>query len=97
MKTPSISIVAELVEILEGTCMSFDEACGSLGLKASDLSMEELLDFDSELVCCESCGWWYPSCDTSNGVCDYCRRDEENDEDEEYEEDEEDEEESEEE
>ena len=87
MEESRINIVVELVQILEGTCMSFSEACESLGLKDSDLSMEELLDFDSELVCCESCGWWYLSCETDNGICDSCRRDEE-DEDEDLEEDE---------
>lgn len=89
MEELRVDIVVELVKILKGTYMSFSEACESLGLKDSDLSMEELLDFDSELICCESCGWWYPSCETDNEICDSCRRDEdEEDEDEDLEEDE---------
>lgn len=52
--------LTELVELLEGSCDSLDEATYYLFGKDSDfLSQDDLADIDDNVFKCECCGWWY--------------------------------------
>lgn len=70
--------IDEIIETLQGTCMSLNEGIQTiLGEEAEfdDLTDEELEHIDSEIFLCESCGWWCELSEMSDedeGNCQDC-------------------------
>ena len=80
----------KLIESLQGTCMSIDDAISQEytkaydeGLDESSLTIEESQQIDMEIFNCETCGWWFERCEeseTEEGHCDTCENEEDEDE-----------------
>jgi hypothetical protein len=45
----------KLIEHLQGTCLSLEQACEQLGIEVDDVDTEAL---DNELFLCAQCDWW---------------------------------------
>lgn len=50
--------VEQIIEHLQGSCMSFSEACNSFDIESDKLTQEELEQIDDTIFCCEGCNWW---------------------------------------
>ncbi len=67
----------ELIDHLQGTCLSLEQACEDLGLEVDDVDTDLL---DGEVFLCAQCGWWCEACEANEGpdgedVCDDCHED----------------------
>ena len=69
----------QLIENLKGTMSSIDQEANQLGFEEDDLTIEQLEYLDSEIFCCEECGWWCSIGDLALGasnltdmVCEDC-------------------------
>ncbi|BAV39236.1 hypothetical protein BPT24_111 [Tenacibaculum phage pT24] len=47
-----------LVDELQGTCKSLDEACETQHIDCFELNIDELGKIDNEIFNCAECGWW---------------------------------------
>jgi len=52
--------IDEIIEYLQGSCKSLDEAVDTFypGLDSMDLEDEHYEAIDNALFLCEECGWW---------------------------------------
>lgn len=66
--------IRKIIDDLQGTCQSLDDACSTQNICFNDLTIEELEVLDSEIFKCETCGWWYEISEESEetGKCDNC-------------------------
>ena len=62
--------IDELINYLQGSCISFDTALMELfNIKSfTDLDNKNLEEIDSHIFECDSCGWWYDLGEQSNEV-----------------------------
>ena len=78
--------VEDLVENLQGTCKSIQEALNDLydDMDEADLTKADHEKIDAEIYRCETCSWWYEVGDKdADGNCENCSTSGEED-DEEY-------------
>jgi len=63
-----------LINALQGTCMSLDEACSDLGINEDDLTEQDHSFIDQEIFRCETCAWWSEVSEMSmeDSVCTEC-------------------------
>ncbi len=73
MSEPTVEMMREIAEELQGTCGSLDDNLEKRGVDI-DLVPAELLDvIDEEVILCETCGWWYESHEVDDdGNCNEC-------------------------
>ena len=73
--------IDELIEYLQGTCMSLDEGISDLypDLDSFNMTEEDHTHLALELFKCECCGWWFETCtecqeteDCGGGFCGDC-------------------------
>lgn len=67
--------IEEIINHLTGTCGTLDEACQFvLGeeFDSTNLTRAESEYIDSTIFCCESCGWWMETIETSEEEPGYC-------------------------
>lgn len=72
--------VEELIESLKGTCQSISQILSLIHeeMFEEDLSYEDLEAIDSEIFCCETCGWWWEISECADeNVCLECHEEEE--------------------
>jgi hypothetical protein len=74
--------IQEIIEQLNGSCTSLGEACEQRGMDQEELTQTELAELDSQIFCCEVCGWWCESGEQSENelhqhreVCTDCEDD----------------------
>ena len=77
----TIKRIDNLIYHLQGTCISFDEACEDLNIDSNSLSIEELSELDNWVFQCDNCGWWYDRGEMAysdnyvGNICTYCESD----------------------
>jgi hypothetical protein len=68
--------INELISKLNGSCLSIDEACEEMGFLEEDLTTEQIEHIETEILKCDSCGWWSEAYDLTfiNGdnLCSNC-------------------------
>lgn len=69
----------KLIEHLQGSCLSIDQACEELDIEYKDLSKKDLYNIDDKIFCCDNCGWWYDMGDLADKNDYWCRQCEEYD------------------
>lgn len=68
----------ELVEYLQGSCLTTEEAMNDLfELSEDDLSESQIDELWSDMFKCSNCGWWYEmseesGIDESELICNNC-------------------------
>jgi hypothetical protein len=78
--------IQEIIDHLQGSCMSLEQGCTECGIEYDDLTNEEETEFtavlDDAIFNCESCGWWYEIGDyavhnpNALQICSNCEEDE---------------------
>ncbi|MCK9267227.1 MAG: hypothetical protein M0P14_00765 [Alkaliphilus sp.] len=51
----------DIIENLQGTCLTLDDVLDDYGLSSEDLNLEDLSRIEEEIFLCDGCGWWYES------------------------------------
>lgn len=59
----------KVIDLLRGTCNFLAFACDICGVDLDDLDYEKL---DSEIFCCDTCGWWCDISELSTEVEHHC-------------------------
>lgn len=54
-----------IIDYLQGTCMTLQAACQAYGYEEDDLTAPQLEEIDSQIFLCTTCGWWYEIADSS--------------------------------
>jgi len=79
--------IQNIIDYLQGTCMTLQAACQAYGYEEEDLTTEQLETIDQEIFLCTSCGWWHEQGESSEhspdgeNYCIECGNDEEDEED----------------
>ncbi len=50
--------MTDIIEYLQGTCNTLQEACEIFGIEEDDLTLDQLKEIDEEIFLCDGCGWW---------------------------------------
>ncbi len=53
--------ITKIIEYLQGSCNTINQAVAAVISEELDenfLTQKQLEEIDSELFCCETCGWW---------------------------------------
>ncbi len=73
MTEPTIAMMVEIAEELNGTCGDLNKALESRGIEFNQLSVELLGKLDDEVMDCQVCGWWYETHELNDDqICNDC-------------------------
>lgn len=69
--------IDEIIDYLQGTCKSFDEAVKLIAdVDCSNLSIDSLSEIDQHIFLCDECGWWHDTSESNDyygdNLCDSC-------------------------
>lgn len=80
MKTLSDEQMNRLIDFLQGTCRTLEDALQALfGLSEDDLTIVDHHTIDTEIFVCDICEWWFEMCEMAEDhkliydfVCENC-------------------------
>lgn len=68
----------KLTEDLQGTCKTIDDNLPD-GMEFTDLTSQDHVIIDTQVFCCEQCGWWCEISEQNKNdgdyICDDCYED----------------------
>lgn len=65
--------IDQIIDYLNGSCKSLEEACISFDTTESDLTDEDRKELDDNIFECQTCNWWHENSEQSeNGDCESC-------------------------
>ncbi len=74
MTEPTIEMMVEIAEELNGTCGDLMKSLEDRGIEFNQLSIELLSRLDEEVMDCQTCGWWHESHELDDDqVCKDCK------------------------
>jgi len=75
MEKPNDFDVNDLIEYLQGTCMTLDEGINDLypDCDSMILTTDDHTAIDNEIFLCEDCDWWYEICEQSEDEPTKCK------------------------
>lgn len=65
--------IQRVINYLQGTCQSLDEAMSALDMNEDDITNENYDEIDNQIFRCETCSWWVESHEQDEeGNCTEC-------------------------
>jgi hypothetical protein len=68
--------IHDVIQDLTGTTMTLQNVLDDYSKDESDLTPEDHATIDSEIFCCDNCGWWCEVSESNedgpNQICDDC-------------------------
>ncbi len=78
MTEPTIEMMVEIAEELNGTCLDLNKSLEDRGIEFNQLTVELLSRLDEEVMDCQVCGWWHETHELNDDqICKDCEGDNE--------------------